>query len=190
MDAIPVPYRSENGFTLIELRIGRVAQLFNWLDPAPFRQRDLDPEAEAYIVGAARELGPRARLRLVVWLPAEQMAEAEAADLPGAIAAYFAHRAAVERRALRFLLADGRLAFAIGAAFLAACMVGRQVVLAAWPGGFGPVLAEGLLIAGWVALWRPLQIALYDWWPVRRGARIHAKLAGTPVEVRAAPSGG
>ncbi|MCC7427501.1 MAG: hypothetical protein IT557_11380 [Alphaproteobacteria bacterium] len=181
------PYRVEDGFALIELRLSSVAQLFNWLDPAPFRERDLDPEADAYIVGAARELGARTRIKLVVWLPAAQIAAALAAELPAAVASYFGHRAVMERRNLRFLLADGRLAFAIGLGFLAACVAARQLVMAAWTGNAGQILAEGLLIAGWVALWRPLQIGLYDWWPVLRSARIHEALAAAPVEMRQSP---
>ena len=41
---------------LIELRVNKVAQLFHTLDPFPFRERDLDKEAEEFIVGWAREL--------------------------------------------------------------------------------------------------------------------------------------
>ena len=44
---------------------------------------------------------------------------------------------------------------------------------------------EGMLIAGWVAMWRPLEIFLYDWWPVRRRNRIFGKLAAMPVLIRA-----
>ena len=40
---------------LIELRVNNVAQLFHTLDPFPFRERDLDKEAEEFIVG----WGPR-----------------------------------------------------------------------------------------------------------------------------------
>ena len=41
---------------LIELRVNKIAQLFHTLDPFPFRERDLDKEAEEFIVGWAREL--------------------------------------------------------------------------------------------------------------------------------------
>jgi hypothetical protein len=42
-----------------------------------------------------------------------------------------------------------------------------------------------MLIAGWVAMWRPLQIFLYDWWPLRRRNRVFGKLSAMPVLVRA-----
>ena len=40
----------------IELRVDKIAQPFHSLDPFPFRERDLDREAEEYIVSWAREL--------------------------------------------------------------------------------------------------------------------------------------
>ena len=47
---------SEYSAAPIELRVQDVGQLFDTLDPFPFRDRDLDKEAEEYIVGWAREL--------------------------------------------------------------------------------------------------------------------------------------
>ena len=46
------------------------------------------------------------------------------------------------------------------------------------------MLAEGLLIIGWVGLWRPVEIFLYDWWPIRRRQQHFAALAAMPVDVR------
>src|SRR5215467_4826417 len=48
------------------------------------------------------------------------------------------------------------------------------------------IIAEGTLIAGWVAMWRPLDTFLYDWWPIQRRGRILGKLAEMPVVVRTA----
>jgi hypothetical protein len=46
------------------------------------------------------------------------------------------------------------------------------------------VLQEGLLIIGWVALWHPLEIFLYSWWPILGRQRLCRKIAMIPVEVR------
>jgi hypothetical protein len=43
---------------------------------------------------------------------------------------------------------------------------------------------EGLTIAGWVAMWRPIEIYLYEWWPLRRRGQILDKLSRMAVEVR------
>ena len=50
----------------IDLHVGEIRQLFNSMDPSPFRERDLDPKAEAYIVESARELGSKKPLRLTI----------------------------------------------------------------------------------------------------------------------------
>jgi hypothetical protein len=33
-------------------------------------------------------------------------------------------------------------------------------------------------------MWRPMQIYLYDWWPVRRRGKLYRKLARMHVDVR------
>jgi len=38
-------YRREDGHTLLEVTLDDVQQLFHSLDPAPFRQKDLDASA-------------------------------------------------------------------------------------------------------------------------------------------------
>ena len=52
----------------------------------------------------------------------------------------------------------------------------------------GRILQEGLLILGWVAMWRPLQVLLYDWWPIRHRTRLYARLAEMRVELRPVPN--
>ena len=53
----------------IEIHLKTAEQLFNSLDPSPFHERDLDREAESYVVGLAREFKENGPLRLIVTLP-------------------------------------------------------------------------------------------------------------------------
>lgn len=182
----PPAYRREGERVLIELRLDTAQQLFDNRDPAPFHDKDLDPAAAAYITEAATELPPDTRLALVVHLPMTSTVAAAGPDLAVAVSRFFAREAAATGRALRALLADGRLALLIGFAFLAVCL-GLVTLLTesglefGWP---GRVLAEGLVIIGWVALWRPVEIFLYDWWPLLRRVRLLQRLAAMPVELR------
>ena len=50
-------------------------------------------------------------------------------------------------------------------------------------GTWAAITRESLTIAGWVAMWRPMQIYLYDWWPLRRRGRVYRKLSRMAVEV-------
>ncbi|HEU0284513.1 MAG TPA: hypothetical protein VFR52_05150, partial [Sphingomicrobium sp.] len=52
------------------------------------------------------------------------------------------------------------------------------------PEPLGSFLDEGLIIIGWVALWRPVEMLLYDWRPIRREKKMLDKLANVPVEFR------
>jgi len=168
----------------IEINISRLSQLFNSLDPSPFHERDLDQDAEDYIVGSAEETARQRPLSLVIHLPADQLPQSGAPDLGEAIHHYFAYREAHERRRLRLLFRDGRIALATGLAFLFACVLLRELALSSSSGAVADILGEGLLIIGWVAMWRPLEIFLYEWVPLRRRCRILAKLSTMPVIVQ------
>jgi CBS domain-containing protein len=79
---------------------------------------------------------------------------------------------------------DGSLL--IDAAILFACIVLREFIFAVGSGATADIASEGLLIVGWVAMWRPLEIFVYDWRPIRRRCQVFAKLSEMPVIVRAA----
>jgi hypothetical protein len=51
--------------------------------------------------------------------------------------------------------------------FLAAALAASDLIGSASQSGFANVFREGLLIGGWVAMWRPIEVFLYDWWPIR-----------------------
>jgi hypothetical protein len=42
--------------SVIEVHVAELKQLFNSIDPSPFRNKDLDPKAEEFIVGWAKDL--------------------------------------------------------------------------------------------------------------------------------------
>ena len=53
------------------------------------------------------------------------------------------------------------------------------------------ILREGLVITGWVAMWRPIEVLLYDWWPLVQTRKHIARILAAQVEVRGphSPSG-
>jgi hypothetical protein len=168
----------------IELFLARPEQLFNSLDPSPFNERDLDSDAEHYIIGWAQEFDRSAPLKLVVHLPDAAHKSRLTKHIPEAVSHYFADRAEQTRLERRELLRIGWRSLAIGMIVLAICFsVSQYVVIAMSQHVLGSLLAESLLILGWVANWRPLEIFLYDWWPIERRRRLLKRLAGMPVEI-------
>jgi len=169
----------------IEVNLNRLSQLFNSFDLAPFHERDLDRDAEEYIIGSAEEISRHRPLMLVVHLPRDQLPPADAPRLDHALHNYFGYREAQERRRLRLLFHDGRVALVIGIAFLFCCLLIRKLALSFENSTAAEIIAEGMLIMGWVAMWRPLEIFLYDWVPIRRRCQILSRLATIPVTIRA-----
>jgi hypothetical protein len=169
----------------VEVRIREVGQLFNSLDPSPFTERDLDEDAEAYIVGWAREVDVHGPFRIVVHLPASELGKAQQRDLGSAIGHYFTYRVGMLERDLRDLFRVGWRSLAIGIAVLAVTITLSQIVRSALAGwGPTPLLAEGIMIFGWVANWRPAEIFLYDVWAARRRLDLYRRLADAQVELK------
>jgi hypothetical protein len=168
---------------VIEVKVQNVHQLFNSMDPSPFHERDLDHDAEEFIVGWAREYPVRTPLRLIVHLGQPPGQSDQQPDVPESIRHYFAYRADMNQREFRQLMREGSSSLLIGLAFLAACVTIAKM-LAAYMGPWDTVMQEGLTIIGWVAMWRPLDIYLYRWWPIRHLGKIYRKLGEIPVEIR------
>ena len=171
---------------LIEVKVQTVHQLFNSMDPSPFHERDLDHNAEHFIVGWAQEHAIHSPLRLVVHLGQPPEKSGMQADIAESIHHYFAYRAELNAREFRELMREGWASLFIGLAFLAVCMTIAQT-LTAFLGKWHPVMKEGLTIIGWVAMWRPLEIFLYDWWPLARRRDLYRRLAAAHVEPRPYP---
>ena len=164
--------------TAIMLRLRELAQLFNSMDPSPFVDRDLDADAEEYIVSWARELPSSSRLELFIELATPTRAD-RMAGVEDAVQRYFATRAAIKRLEFAHMMRRGRLSLIVGIVFLTTCLMTAGLVAKHGHGSIANIMTEGLTIAGWVALWKPLEIYLYDWWPLfeeRRRLDLLAKI--------------
>ncbi len=175
----PLPANCE----LIEVHVSELKQLFNAIDPSPFRERDLDPTAEEFIVDWAKEASPSATFALAIYLDRPAGLPNESSELREAIHEFFRHRAELLRHRLRELLRRGRTSLVIGV-----CALGVSLAVGNFVGRFfsthiASILQEGLLIGGWVAMWRPMEIFLYDWWPIRAEATLADRLSVMPVRI-------
>jgi hypothetical protein len=169
---------------VIEVHVAELKQLFNAIDPSPFREKDLDANAEEFIIGWARDVPRDAPLALLVYLDRPAGLAEEPAILRDAIREFFGHRSQASRQRLRQLLRVGRTSLLIGLACLAVSfLVGDFLAKVLGDGRIGELLRESLLIGGWVAMWRPLEIFLYDWWPIRAEGRLFDRLSAMPVRI-------
>ncbi len=186
---LPAPVDAAPGHrAVLELHIAELRQIFNAMDPAPFRERDLDPNAQAYIVDWARETRAGQPLGLVVRLSREPATPDDTSLLHDAVHTYFRQRAVASRRQLRQLFRVGRVSLVIGLGFLtSAIVIGEALATLISKQSYAWVIKESFVIGGWVALWRPLEIFLYDWWPIRAEARLLDRLSEMEVTLLGAP---
>lgn len=166
----------------IEMRLRRLVQLFNSLDPSPFNERDLDRDAEAYLLSWAKDLGSENGYEIVIHL-SEPLPEDRGRAVGESVRHFFAGRAADKEREFRALLRQGRTSLVVGLVFLTGCLTLIGFAAKALHGTPGQVIHESLAVGGWVAMWRPLQIYLYDWWPLRDERRLLEALARADVRI-------
>nr|WP_153451396.1 hypothetical protein [Sinorhizobium fredii] len=166
------------------IRVDQVVRLFNSLDPTPFRERDLDDDAERFIVEWAQEAPGNASIEIVVQLPTTEAKPEYTHALQEAVRYNFESRANQAHRELRELLREGRRVLLIGIPILAFSLIASQMISdAAGTATYSRVIGESLLIFGWVANWRALEIFLYGWWPIVRRHRLYRRLAAATVKV-------
>jgi len=167
----------------IQIKLHDINQLFNTMDPSPFREKDLDADAEEFIVSWAQEFPIRDPLCMTIHVERSDTPKQDDSLVEGAVQHYFAYRADLTRLEFRRLMRDGRISLLIGLVFLSVCLTAAQLLGRNSTEAVRQVASEGLVIAGWVAMWRPLQIYLYDWWPLHRRWKVFQKMSAMKVEI-------
>jgi hypothetical protein len=169
--------------SILEVAILNVEQIFDNRDPAPFRERDLDPDFVDYLVDGVRDLGTAKPIRIIVWL--------EQACGPGqvdeAVHRYFEHALIRLDRSRREQVRSGGIALAIAGVAIVVLTAFGQLVAMAIPNPLGSGLQTALEISGWVFMWRPIEVLVYDGIPVRRERRVLNAIRTAHIDVRMGP---
>jgi hypothetical protein len=172
-----------NASDIIDIRLERIEQFFHSLDPHTQWHRQIAAPIEEFILAEARELPRRALIRIRLFVASPEADATRRQDVAHALRAHFAYRARVENANLHDLLWRGVISLAVGLLVLAVCLR-----IGPWIGNFtkettGNFVDTAFQIVGWAANWRPVEIFLYDWWPVAEDRRLYRRLAGARVEL-------
>lgn len=165
----------------IDIRLQRLDQLFISPATAPFHERALNRDAETHIVERAGELGSKEPLRLVIHAP--ETAATQATAVRDAIHAHFrlAHAQCGRRYRRRMRLGVHTL---VAASFVLAATLVLRALLGTIEQGPGLLaVSEGLLIIGWVAMWRPIEVLLYERLKEHANMALFERLARSSVSV-------
>jgi len=167
---------------IIEVRLRESRQLFDALDPSPFHEKELGHHVEEWIIESAKEFPSGNACLLIIHL--DQPDNTDESVVADAIRAHFKRRSGLLRRKLRQLLRRGLISLGIGMAFLTLFFVIAKVIgQLLGESNVATLFREGLIIVGWVAMWRPLEIFLYDWWPMLGERRLCDRLSAIQVQI-------
>ena len=165
-------YRMEADRACIDIELKSARQLFDERDPSPFRERDLSADAVEYIVDAAEEIPVSIPLSIVLFIaepPTERVSDATIFE---AVRAHFSYELGRLQRLVRQRRRLGQITLAAGLAMLALFLTLAELASMLTNPHVRQILREGLVIIGWVAIWRPLEVLLYDWWPLSQKRRL------------------
>lgn len=176
-------YRHSGGKQLIEVRIKNTTQLFDVRDPSPFHERDLDDDFVEYVMASVREFSNATPLKIVIYVEEAERPELSREIICESIRSYFVYRTDLQRGDLKTFMRRAQLFLAIGLAILVACIsISQNLQVPEPPGAIG-VLREGVVIFGWVSIWKPIELILFDWYPLYQRLRLYKKLLATEIEV-------
>jgi hypothetical protein len=176
-------YREIKGKLLIEIELHSMMQIFNSLDPAPFHEKELDASAEVYIYNSVGEFPLKTPLELMIYLPSAEIRTDTEETLKDAIRNHFSYKKLLIDLELRRILQRGRRNMMIAFGFLFLCLLTIQLLSTLKGDLLKTTLSEGVTIIGWVALWEPVNVFLYGWWPLVQKKNIYKKIIGMSVKV-------
>ena len=169
----------------INIRLDRIDQLFDTLDPHARWHRHLSDRIEEFILEEAQALPRKQAIRIFLHVADDELDVARAQEAEQALRSHFARRVQVSTMELRDLFRLGTRSLAIGLIVLAICLR-----IGPWLGSFfakestGTFIETGFSILGWAANWRPVEIFLYDWWPIVQQRRLYRRLATAEVDLQ------
>ena len=152
-------YRVEEGRSHIDITVAHSRQLFDTRDPPPFRERDLDEDAVEYLLAAAEEI-PRTPLAIAVTISDEPEPRMAADSIIEAVRRHFGREDDQIQHRLREHIRRDEMSLVVGLTMLVAFLMLAELTRSLPSGPLREILREGLVITGWVAMWRPLEVLL------------------------------
>ena len=171
---------------MLDVRVSSIDHLFDNRDPAPFRERDLDPDVADYLIDGGQDLRREPGIKIVFWL--SQACNPD--EITNAVHAHFDYQLERARRRRREQVRTGWIMVSIAAIAIVLLVSLGEAVSNAWKGTLGAALREALLISGWVLMWRPVEVLIYDAIPWRRERDVLLALRNAEIDVRAGDEAG
>lgn len=177
-------YKQAQGKHLIEVRVKNPNQLFDARDPAPFRERDLDDDFAQYVVSSAREFSLTTPLKLVLYLEESNPEFLNKEVITESIREFFIYQLEMQQRELNTFIKRTQVVFLVGILTLAVFLTLAQMIPHDGQSNVTTIFREGLVIFGWVSIWKPIELILFDWYPLWQQIKLYQKLATLEIDVK------
>ena len=177
-------YKHADGKRLIEVRVKSALQLFDAHDPAPFRERDLDDDFLEYITTSAREFSSSRPCKIVIHIDEAETKDLASSSIKESMQSYLNYKIDLQKSDLKVFLKRSQLFLGIGLLVLAICISVAQSLKIPNPPGAVGILREGIVIFGWVSIWKPIELILFDWYPLYEQLKLYKKLIASEVEIK------
>lgn len=164
----------------IQVRVRSLADLFDALDPAPLEERALNGAVGRSILASARRYRSAGRLGLRLHLPESARVHSDA--VANATRQHFRREHDDGERNFRRRMRMGGVTFAVASVGLAGSFWLRSQLNTVSESTLVQGLSEGLLILGWVVMWRPIEILLWERWDNHLDHGLLDRLSRIPVE--------
>ncbi len=159
-------YEEINGRFVVDLKVDSVEQLFDKRDPHPYRRKDLDDDVFEYIDSSVNEIGYK-KVGMLRITTTDKLNIEVTDTIKKAIREFFLYRADISSKKLNTILVTGVKSLFVGITFLAlATLTSSLVGKFIFEKYLRSFVKEGMILVGWVSMWMPTNIFLYEWWPL------------------------
>ncbi|GAB2831415.1 hypothetical protein ACFQ0P_08475 [Microbacterium insulae] len=171
---------------MIRVHLDDTRELFTAPEPDPFAGRFERESGAEQIVEQAGGRGMAAPLAVHVEL--DRPPTHPESQVRDALDAYWRDETSRAKAARRRIWNRGLKELAVGALFLAGCLaLSASLAAVTWPADWvGDFVTEGLVIIGWIALWHPVDMLLFEPWALTARLRALRRLVGSEVRVTSA----
>ena len=166
----------------IQLSLQSVEQILLTRGTSAYSRHMLNEDVEEFIVEEAQSCPRRNAIVITISLPTQEIARGW--QVEAAIKDHFRYLKKKSEKKLKYTLQLGWRSLLVGFAFLVLVFMLTKIGNDLIPkGGVAVMIRESLVILGWVAMWRPADLLLYEWYPFKRDATLFGRLAESEVRV-------
>ena len=177
-------YKSVEGKHWIEVRVKDSQRLFDHRDPAPFREKELDERFVEYIYSSAREFSITTPLKIIIYIEENESESVTSATIREAIQSHFSYQIELQAGNLKQFWKRAQFFLLIGILVLIVCLGSAQSLTVPLKPGLIGIFRDGLIIFGWVSVWKPIEVILFDWYPPFERLRFYKKMRLTEMDIQ------